>query len=530
MSNVLSEEQKQQVLALGGLGWSMRRIEQETGIYRETAARYLRQAGIAVRRPGRPSKETAKPAISTVEVTPDSEPPSSKPAITVTTDFGAEKAPGPSTCEPFREIIKEALARGRNAKAIWQDLVDTHSFAGSYQSVKRFVRRQAGPATPDARAVIITPPGEEAQVDYGTGPLVRDPATGKYRRTRLFVLTLGFSRKCVRLLCFHSSARTWSELHETAFRRLGGTPKVLVLDNLGEGVLKADFYDPAMNPLYRDVLNHYGACALPCRVNDPDRKGKVERGVGHAKRTPLKGQCFETLAAAQAYLDHWEERWADTRIHGTTKRQVAVMFAEEKPALQPLPIEPFRYYQFGERRVHLDSCVEVEAAYYSAPPRWIGRTVQVQWDERFVRLLDPGNGQLLREHVRRARGIHHIHEEDRSKRTPLAAELLLVRTRKAGPSIGAFCQTLLDNDGQVAIRRIQGVLAMAKRYGAAATDEACRMALEMGVHKYPFVRRYLEKHGSLLKALKQADPIIRQLDLYLDVIAERTKENAHESD
>jgi hypothetical protein len=233
MSNVLSEEQKQQVLALGRLGWSMRRIEQETGIYRETAARYLREAGIGVKKSGRPSKETAKPAISSQEVTPDSPPPNSKPAITVTPDSGGVKPPSPSACEPFREIIEEALGRGRNAKGIWQDLVDDHSFTGSYQSVKRFVRRHAGPLTPDARAVIITPPGEEAQVDYGTGPLVRDPATGKYRRTLLFVLTLGFSRKCVRLLCFQSSSRTWAEFHETAFRRLGGTPRVLVLPESG---------------------------------------------------------------------------------------------------------------------------------------------------------------------------------------------------------------------------------------------------------------------------------------------------------
>jgi hypothetical protein len=106
---------------------------------------------------------------------------------------------------------------------------------------------------------------------------------------------------------------------------------------------------------------------MPCRIADPDRKGKVESGVGHAQKTPLKGQCFESLAEAQAYLDHWEERWADKRIHGTTKRQVAAMFAEEKPSLIPLPLEPFRFYQYGERTVHLDGCVEVEAAYYSAP-------------------------------------------------------------------------------------------------------------------------------------------------------------------
>ena len=89
-------------------------------------------------------------------------------------------------------------------------------------------------------------------------------------------------------------------------------------------------------------------------------KGKVESGVGQAQKTPLKGLRFESLEEAQTYLDHWETRWADTRIHGTTKRQVAVMFAEERPALAPLPIEPFRYYPYGERIVHLDGCVEVE--------------------------------------------------------------------------------------------------------------------------------------------------------------------------
>lgn len=104
-----------------------------------------------------------------------------------------------------------------------------------------------------------------------------------------------------------------------------------------------------------------------CRA-DPDRKGKVESGVGHAKKIPLKGLRFESMEEAQAHLDRWEERWADTRIHGTTKRQVAAMFAEEEPALIPLPLEPLRYYGYGERTVHLDGCVEVEAAYYSAPP------------------------------------------------------------------------------------------------------------------------------------------------------------------
>ena len=103
--------------------------------------------------------------------------------------------------------------------------------------------------------------------------MVRDPLSGKYRRTRLFVMTLGYSRKSVRLLVFRSSSQTWAELHEKAFCRLGGSPRVVVLDNLREGVLAPDIYDPTINPLYRDVLQHYGVVALPCRKADPDRKG-----------------------------------------------------------------------------------------------------------------------------------------------------------------------------------------------------------------------------------------------------------------
>ena len=110
--------------------------------------------------------------------------------------------------------------------AIWQDLVDSASFGASYQSVRRYIAKLRGNQSPDACAVIETPPGEECQVDYGDGPMVRDPESGKYRRTRLFVLTLGYSRKSVRLLVFRSSTQTWAELHEKAFRRLGGVTRL----------------------------------------------------------------------------------------------------------------------------------------------------------------------------------------------------------------------------------------------------------------------------------------------------------------
>src|SRR6186997_2650125 len=526
MSNVLDHTTQQQILTLGRLGWTLSRIEATTGVRRETISGYLKAAGIPVRRRGRPREATAKPAISATEVSTDSghEKPAEKGVRSTdpATTARPGRAPSASACEPYRELIIEALRRGRNAMAIWQDLVDDHGFTARYASVRRFVVTLRGTSSPEARVVITTAPGEEAQVDYGDGPMVRHPERGKYRRTRLFVLTLGYSRKAVRLLVWQSSAQTWAELHERAFRRLGGTVRVIVLDNLKEGVLTPDIYDPTLNPLYRDVLAHYGVVALPCRVGDPDRKGKVEAGVGHPQKTPLKGLRFETIEAAQAYLDRWEAHWADTRIHGTTKRQVAAMFAEERPALGPLPVEPFRYYRFGERTVHLDGCVEVEAAYYGAPPGWIGRRVHVQWNDVHVRLIEPTTRQLLREHVRAPRGWHRIEDADRPKRTPPKTVALLEAAMRIGPAVSAICDHIHRHDGQAGVRRILGVLSLAKKHGPAVIEDAAKAALDLGVPSYRFLRRYLDRRPPVPLTLRQVDPLIRQLTLYRDLIDRTT--------
>jgi transposase len=253
MTNILGDDKKQQVLALGRLGWPLRRIEQATGVRRETASAYLKAAGIAIRAPRR-RRPPPKPA-SGVSTDP------ANPASEVSTDPGplaagladlpvwpppAGRAPTASACEPYRELIALALGRGRNAMAIWQDLVDDHGFPARYASVRRFVGALRGQQPPVAHPVIVTGPGEEGQVDYGDGPMVRHPDTRKYRRVRLFVFTLGYSRKSVRLFTFGSSARRWAELHEEAFRRLGGAVHVVVLDNLKEGVLTPDVYEPTL--------------------------------------------------------------------------------------------------------------------------------------------------------------------------------------------------------------------------------------------------------------------------------------------
>jgi transposase len=533
MANILGDDQRHQILALGRLGWPLRRIEQATGIRRETASAYLKAAGIAIRAPRQRRPPPSKPA-SQVSTDP------ANPASEVSTDSGVvsrsptgvvsplwpppiSRAPRASACEPYRELIELALDRGRDAMAIWRDLVDQHGFPARYASVRRFVVKLRGQRPPEAHPVIVTAPGEEGQVDYGTGPMVRHPETRKYRRTRLFVFTLGYSRKSVRLLLFKSSTRRWAELHAEAFRRLGGAVKVVILDNLREGVLKPDIYDPTLNPLYRDVLAHYGTVAVPCRIKDPDRKGKVESAIAHTQAA-LKGLRFEMLEEAQAYLDRWDARWADTRIHGTAKRQVAAMFTEEQPSLVPLPVEPFRYYQFGTRTVHLDGAVEVDYAYYPAPPGWIGRDVSVQWDAVQVRLLDPATGVLLREHRRQAPGRRAHSPADQPARTPSTTLALLAQAARAGAHIGTLCAAIHRQDGEAGVRRVLGVLSLVKKHGAVAVEEACAAALECEAATYRFVRRYLERHPAAPLSLRQVDPLIRELTQYREVIARKAQE------
>jgi hypothetical protein len=191
VSNVLNEEKRQQAIALGRLGWSLRQIQKAIGVHRGTISVYLKAAGIAIRAP-RGQYIPAKPA--SLEEGMITDPAKAKPASLdeVITDSGGEstvageakpdsqpgRSPSSSAGQPYQDVIELGISRGRNAMAIWQELVDTCGFASGYQSVRRFVSRLQGGQSLEPCAVIETAPGDEAQVDYGDGPMVRDPESG----------------------------------------------------------------------------------------------------------------------------------------------------------------------------------------------------------------------------------------------------------------------------------------------------------------------------------------------------------------
>lgn len=323
-------------------GASQREIERRTGVDRKTIRRYAT---------GAKSSGVATGSGEAGEQTPPPRPP-------------AWANVAASACEPHREFIEAQVRLGRNAQSIYQDLVERHGFAHRYNSVKRFVRVLKA-REPQRFDVLEFLPGEEAQVDYGQGALTCQPS-GKYRRPYLFVMTLKYSGKSFRKVVWKTNQEIWARLHEEAFRALGGASEYVVLDNLREGVLRPDLYEPELNPVYAAVLAHYGAVADVCRVGDPNRKGTVESAIRHTQSTALKGRRFESLEEQNRFLTHWEERWAAPRIHGRKKRQVLAMYLEEKPHLRPLPIEGLRYFRLERRTVDDAGCVQIDARYYPA--------------------------------------------------------------------------------------------------------------------------------------------------------------------
>src|SRR5450755_725213 len=261
--NELSMQEQETVLSLLRLGWSSRRVARETGHRPETITRYGRAAGILAPSPIADSKPATAAEVPT----------DPRPAM-------PEKSR--SSCEGHRPFIAAEVAKGRNGMAIYQDLVEHHGYEGSYDAVKRFVRTLVS-HTQKISCRFETLPGQEAQVDFGEGAPTRDARIGKYRKPRLFVLSLSFSRYAFRKVVWRSSQQIWCELHEEAFAHFGGVPEWIRLANLKEGVIEPDIYDPELNKLYAAVLNYYKIIALPCRPYAPDLKGKIESQVSYAQ-------------------------------------------------------------------------------------------------------------------------------------------------------------------------------------------------------------------------------------------------------
>ena len=501
---------------------SQREIERVTGIDRKTIRAYQKRFATAAPATS-PGVATDCPtaAPGPAPQTPPPRPPTSVAATT-------------SACEPHRAFIEAQLRLRRNAMAIYQDLVDQFGFTGAYNSVKRFVGklRYREPKQFDRLAFL---PGEEMQVDYGEGALTRVPGTDRYRKPRLFVATLRYSRRSFRRVVWKSSQETWARLHEQAWRHFGGSCRYVVLDNLKEGVLKPDLYEPQLNPVYAATLAHYRVVADPARVRDPNRKGSVEHAIGHTQATALKGRRFESIEEQNTFLEHWEAKWAASRIHGSERRQVQAMFEEEKPHLQPLPMLGMQYFTEAQRTVCDDSCVRVDHSSYAARPAPIGSRVLVRVFERRIEIRDLRTQALLRTHARAERpGTVVLPDDERVFNPSRETRHILAQAKAIGADTSRLCELLFAIEGRVGQRKLWGIVSLAERYPRRLVNSACARALADGIYSYRHVKAATEKlvtealaaidtadasptQGEL--ALTQEHPLIRSADDYAELFA-----------
>jgi transposase len=505
--NQLTVSLQHSIATLAAKGWSARKIARELDVDRETVRRY---------RPIEDSKPAIPPTGSEDASTPK---PANVPA--------GSKAGRTSQCAPWSAIIEQGLLAGLSAQRIYQDLAAGHGFTGGYDSVKRFVRQLSRRVEPPFRRMECGP-GQELQVDFGLAAWVIED--GKRRRPHLFRAVLSHSRKAYSEVVWRQTSESFIRCLENAFRYFGGVPATVVIDNLKAGVIQADWYDPRINPKLEEFSGHYGTVILPAKPAMPRHKGKVESGVKYAQNNAVKGRSFDSLTAQNSYLSDWEKNVADTRIHGTTRRQVGRLFEEvERPALQPLPAGLFPVFEEALRSVHRDGYVEFKKAYYSAPPEYVGRQVWVRQETRLLRLYNSRREEIalhvLAEPGKFTTDPAHLHGRKRHL-IERGADYLLDRCRVIGPLTGTWAEAMHQTRGPQSLRVMLGLLQLAEKHPAAELEKAAGIATHHGAWRLRDLKRLLELPGNVVQLdFLETHPLIRSLDAYRIEPAENLNPN-----
>ena len=514
MGNRLKVAKVLSIKTLHEQGWSQRRISRELGVSREAVAAYLAEHAKEAMSAG--EQEGVKPAKALTGSEPPD--PNSKPTKAPTGSAGTSR----SQCEPFRELILGKLEQGLSAQRIHQDLVEDHGFKAKYHSVRRFVTSLKS-TTPLPFRRIEVAPGEEAQIDFGSGaPILNEDGTR--RRTHVLRVVLSHSRKGYSESVFRQTTDNLILCLENAFRHFGGVPKTVVPDNLKAAVIKADWYDPDLNPKLRSFCEHYGCVLLPTKPRTPRHKGKVERGVDYVQENALKGRTFSSLSEQNEHLSAWESTVADTRIHGTTKKQVLKVFEDhERPALQPLPLERFPNFEEAQRKVSRDGHIAMKKSFYSAPPEFLGHTLWVRWDTRVVRIFNDKMQQLC-VHATKPPGMfstlpEHIASE---KISPVerGAEWLLKKVSFIGPNTRKWALGLVAARGIESVRVLHGLLNLSNKHRSELIEQACDTAHANQSYRLATIRKLIKHAGSKQQQFDFLDshPIIRNLSEYGDIV------------
>lgn len=402
-----------------------------------------------------------------------------------------------SIIEPCNEEVIKLLDRGLSGIRIHEELVRL-GFKGSYPTVKRYIKKIK--KISDIFIRINTLPGEEAQVDFGYVGITKDD-TGKNRKTWVFNMRLSYSRYDYYQKVHDQRVETFIRCHIGAFESFGGVPEVVKIDNLKAAILKANFYEPIYQDMYRRFADYYHFKPLPCRIYHANDKGKVESGIGYVKGNFFKGRKFVSGADLDSQLKEWNGR-SNLRIHGTTRKVPANVFeTQEKTKLQPLPDERFKLSKVGTRRVYHDCHIYVDYNYYSVPYEYVGREVEINLTDNLLRVSC--DGKDIATHARlKDRGNFSTVDAHYPKYKKVAEteyrEVYRVKMAAVGPYAEKLFFLIVKNNSQYWGSPIKGILSLRKKYPDEIIEASCKRAYFYRVESYQIVKNICESGAYLL--------------------------------
>jgi transposase len=404
--------------------------------------------------------------------------------------------------EPDWAHVHHELRRpGVTLMLLWEEYRQREPEGYGYSRWCELYRAWEGRLSPTMRQA--HPAGERMFVDYaGQTVDVIDPGTGEVRSAQIFVAVMGASNYTYAEATATQSLPDWIGAHVRALAFMGGVPAQLVPDNPKVGVDRANWYEPGLNRTYLDLATHYGTAILPTRTRKPRDKAKVEVAVLVVERwilARLRNRRFFSLAELNRAI---AELVADLNARpmrrlGVSRRELFVEL--DRPALKPLPAEPYQYAEWRVRRVGLDYHVDIDGHYYSVPHRLIREPLDARITERTIELFC--RGERVAVHMRTGgRGRHTTIPEHMPSAHRRYAEWTVERIRAdaavTGPNTAKLVALILESrpHPEQGYRASIGILRLARHYGADRLEAACERGLDIGARSYGSIQSIL-KHG-----------------------------------
>lgn len=393
-----------------------------------------------------------------------------------------------SSVEPYRALVERWAIDGVSGVVIHAALLREHGYTGSRSSVYRMLAALAASRPPQATVPLVFAPGEAAQVDFGAGPVLPDPAAGAPRRTWCFVMTLCWSRHQYVEFVWDQSVATWLGCHRRAFEWFGAVPARLIIDNPKCAITRACVRDPLVQRAYAECAEGYGFRIDPCPPADPQKKGIVEAGVKYVKRNFVPLRSFRDFADLNIQARTWVMEEAGVRSHGTTRERPLERFTVERPLMRALPAIAPDLGTWHRVVVHRDCHVQFDRRLYSVPFALVGKRLWLRATDVAVAIYE--DYRLIATHPRARRLGERVTV---SAHLPPEAQAFFARDRRwcearaaeIGPATAELVAWLLADRIVERLRAAQGVLRLAETYSPARLEAACARAL---AHASPFFR------------------------------------------